>query len=123
MLLKAHLWDILFYFFILITFLQLCYYLFFFRRLAFYKIPVKEQSQQHPVSIVVCARDEAPQLAKNLPGVFFQSYPTTHEVIVVNHNSQDDTQYLQEGLNKSFKQLHAVNLTQEALGIPGKKYP
>jgi cellulose synthase/poly-beta-1,6-N-acetylglucosamine synthase-like glycosyltransferase len=123
MLLKAHLWDIVFYFFVLITFLQLCYYLFFFRRLAFYKIPAKEQSQQHPVTVVVCARDEAAQLAKNLPGIFFQSYPTTHEVIVVNHNSQDDTQYLLEGLNKTFKQLHAVNLTQEALGIPGKKYP
>lgn len=123
MLLKVHLWDIVFYFFVLITFLQLCYYLFLFRRLAFYRMPAKEQSQQHPVSVVVCARDEAAQLAKNLPGVFFQSYPTTHEVIVVNHNSQDDTQYLLEELNKSFKQLHAVNLTQEAKGIPGKKYP
>ncbi|MEO6915260.1 MAG: glycosyltransferase [Chitinophagaceae bacterium] len=123
MLLKVHLWEIVFYLFASITFIQLCYYLFLFRRLAYYKVPLKETSQQHPVSVVVCARDAASDLARNLPGIFFQSYPTTHEVIVVNHNSQDDTQYLLEGLHKSFKQLHAVNLSQEALGIPGKKYP
>jgi glycosyltransferase involved in cell wall biosynthesis len=42
---------------------------------------------------------------------------------VVNHNSQDDTRYLLDEFKKTFKQLNPVNLTQEALGIPGKKYP
>jgi hypothetical protein len=41
----------------------------------------------------------------------------------VNHNSQDETRYLLEEFKKTFKDLHIVNLEQEAKGIPGKKYP
>lgn len=79
--------------------------------------------QQHPVSVIICARDEAGNLTRNLPGLLVQQYHTTHEVIVVNHNSQDETKYLLEEFHKKFKQLHIVNLSQEAVGIPGKKYP
>jgi hypothetical protein len=42
---------------------------------------------------------------------------------VVNHNSQDDTRFLLDEFKKTFKGLHIVNLEQEAIGIPGKKYP
>ena len=123
MLFKIHWWEAVFYSFSLVTIIQLFYYLYFFRRLAFFKPKLKEKSQQHPLTVVVCARDEAANLARNLPGILVQTYPTTHEVIVVNHNSQDETPYLLEGLKKTFKNLQVVNLTQEAKGIPGKKYP
>ncbi len=92
-------------------------------RLAFYKAQPKSTSQTHPVSIIVCARDEAANLAKNLPGSLVQQYPTTHEVIVVDDNSYDDSKYVLEELQKTFKQLHVVLLTQEAKFIPGKKFP
>ena len=114
---------ILFVSFCVVTLIQLLYYWGFFSRLAFYKKPDKEKSQQHPVSVIVCARDEAPNLARNLPGLLVQTYSSTHEVIVVNHNSQDDTRYLLEEFKKTFKGLYVVNLEQEAKGIPGKKYP
>jgi cellulose synthase/poly-beta-1,6-N-acetylglucosamine synthase-like glycosyltransferase len=116
-------WAIVFYIFCTITLIQLFYYWFFFRHLAFYKEGSKEKSQQHPVSIIICARDEANNLVKNFPGVLVQTYPSTHEVIVINHNSQDETRYLLEEFKKTFKGLHLVNLEQEAKGIPGKKYP
>jgi cellulose synthase/poly-beta-1,6-N-acetylglucosamine synthase-like glycosyltransferase len=116
-------WLVIFYAFLIVTLIQVFYFLFFFSRVAFYKDHKKEKSQQHPVSVVVCARDEAANLGKNLPGVLVQSYPTTHEVIVVNHNSQDETKYLLDELKKTFRHLQPVNLTQEAKGIPGKKYP
>ena len=114
---------ILFVSFCVVTIIQLLYYWGFFSHLAFYKKPGKEKSQQHPVSVIVCARDEAPNLARNLPGLLVQTYSSTHEVIVVNHNSQDDTRYLLEEFKKTFKGLYVVNLEQEAKGIPGKKYP
>ena len=113
----------LFYFFCTVTAIQLFYYLFFFIRLAFYKPPVKQQSQEYPVSVIVCARDEAHQLAINLPGVLLQQYKTTHEVIVVNDNSEDDTKYVLEEFKKTFKELVIIPLTQEALMITGKKFP
>jgi cellulose synthase/poly-beta-1,6-N-acetylglucosamine synthase-like glycosyltransferase len=115
--------EIWFALFCLICFIQVFYYLWFFQRLAFFRKPSKDKSQQHPVSVIICARDEAANLAENLPGALSQTYPSTHEVIVVNHNSQDDTRYLLEEFKKTFKGLHIVNLEYEAKGIPGKKYP
>ena len=119
----AHWWQWLFYAFCIVTLIQLIYYWFVFNRLANYQSPSKDKSQQHPVSVIVCARDEAGNLAKNLPGLLVQQYPSTNEVIVVNHNSQDDTKYLLEEFKKTFKDLHIVTLHHEAKGIPGKKYP
>lgn len=78
---------------------------------------------EHAVSVIVCARDEADEIEVNLPGILVQSYRSTHEVVVVNDNSHDDTKYLLEGLYKQFKQLHIVELKQEAVHIPGKKFP
>ncbi len=115
--------QIVFYAFCLVTLIQLFYYLFFFIRLALYKAKPKPVSQTHPVSVVICARDEAANLAKNLPGALVQQYRTTHEVIVVDDNSFDDTKYLLEEFRKMYKQLHIVQLKQEAKLIPGKKFP
>ena len=115
--------EIVFAIFCLVTLIQLFYYLFFFQRLSFFKTNPKVKSQQHPVSVIICARDEAGNLAANLPGALVQTYPSTHEVVVVNHNSQDDTRYLLDEFKKTFKDLHIVNLEYEAIGIPGKKYP
>ena len=117
-------WDvIIFYILIAVTLVQIFYYLYFFRRLAYYQPREKQQSQEHPVSIIVCARDEDENLARNLPGVLVQDYNTTHEVIVVDDNSIDDSKYILGELQKKFKNLHVVPLTQEAKMIKGKKYP
>ena len=115
--------DLVFGIFCIVTAIQLFYYGWFFRRLAFFNKQNREKSQQHPVSVIICARDEAGKLALNLPGSLVQNYPSTHEVIVVNHNSQDDTRYLLDEFKKTFKGLHIVNLQHDAIGIPGKKYP
>ena len=113
----------LFIFFCFLVFVRLFYFSFFFARLAFYKEKKKETSRTHAVSVIICARDEAGNLAKNLPGVLVQDYNSTHEVIVVNDNSYDESKYLLEEIRKDFRQLHIVELTQEAKMIPGKKFP
>jgi glycosyltransferase involved in cell wall biosynthesis len=122
-LLKEHLPEIIFALFCLITLIQVFYYTFFYSRVALYKENTKQQSQQHPVSVVICARDEDENIARNLPGVLVQKYPSTREVIVVNDNSVDDSKYILEELQKTFKFLQIVNLKQEAKLISGKKYP
>lgn len=115
--------NIIFFVFCIITFVQLFYYLFFFLRLALHKTKPKNLSQTHPISVIICARDEAANLAKNLPGALVQKYNTTHEVIVVNDNSLDESKYVLEEYQRSFKQLQLVELKQEARFIPGKKFP
>ena len=102
---------------------QVFYYLFFYSRLAFYKEKQRTDSVEQPVSIVICARNEAGKLVSNLPGVLVQDYKTTHEIVLVNDNSEDETKYLIEEFRKSFKNLIPVNLTQEAKLIVGKKFP
>lgn len=116
-------WTIVFYTFCTVIAVQLFYYLFFFIRLALYKVPAKNNSVQYPVSVIVCARDEANNLAHNLPGVLVQDYKTTHEIVVVNDNSEDDSKYLLDEFKKSFKNLNHIELSQEAKLITGKKFP
>lgn len=103
--------------------LQLFYYFFFFLRLANYKAPPRFHSQEYPVSVIICAKDEAPNIAQNLPGILVQDYQTTHEVILVNDNSTDETKYLLDEFQKSFKNLNHLVLSQEAKMIVGKKFP
>ncbi len=114
---------IVFIVFCVVTAIQIFYYLLLFRRLAFYKAPIKTSSISQPVSVIICARDEAANLAKNLPGILVQDYKTTHEIIVVNDNSTDETKYIIDEYKRSFKNLINIELTQEAKLIMGKKFP
>jgi glycosyltransferase involved in cell wall biosynthesis len=115
--------QIIFIVFCVVAAVQIFYYLFFFRRLAFYEPPLKTANISQPVSVIICARDEADNLAKNLPGILVQDYKTTHEIIVVNDNSTDETKYVIDEYKKSFKNLVNIELTQEAKLIMGKKFP
>jgi glycosyltransferase involved in cell wall biosynthesis len=123
MMIPSILWDILFYGFCAVIAIQLFYYLYFFSRLATYQSPVKEDSTEHPVSVIICARDEADNLAKNLPGVLVQDYKTSHEIVVVNDNSLDEGKYVIDEFKHSFKNINHIQLTQEAKMISGKKFP
>lgn len=117
-------WKLLiFIFFCIVIAVQLFYYLYFFQRLANYVPPVKKASQQYPVSVIVCAKNEAANIVQNLPGILLQDYRSTHEIILVNDNSTDETKYLIEEFQKTFKNLQHLSLKQEAKMIPGKKFP
>jgi len=120
---RFYLPEILFSFFAFSALVQLFYYLWFFRRLAWFRPSHKMQTQEHPVSVIICARDEDENIARNLPGVLVQKYSSTHEVVVVNDNSVDDSKYILQELKKTFKFLNVIELTQEAKLIDGKKYP
>ena len=69
--------------------IQLFYYLFFYLSVYLYK-PAVRRSQKHPVSVIICARNESENLKKFLPAVLEQDYPD-YEVIVVNDCSEDNS--------------------------------
>lgn len=123
MMVSSEVWILIFILFCLAIAIQLYYYLFIFRKLAVFKPYPKIESQEFPVTVIICARDEADNLTKNLPGVLVQNYRSTHEVIVVNDNSGDESKYLLDEFKKMFKHLHIIPLIQEAKMIPGKKFP
>lgn len=91
--------------------------------MSFYKPKLKTTNQTHAVSVIICARDEANNLKENLPAVLEQEYASTHEVVLVNDNSFDESKYILEDFKKEHKQLQIVELTQEAKMITGKKFP
>ena len=123
MMLPPILWTLIFYTFCTVITIQVFYYLYFFSRLANYTEPVKEVTHEHPISVVICARDEAENLSKNLPGILVQEYKSTHEVVLVNDNSTDEGKYVIDEFQRSFKNINHLQLTQEAKMISGKKFP
>ena len=116
-------WESVFISFCTVIAVQVLYYLFLFTRLAFYKKPDNPQQQEQSLSVIVCARDEARNLLRNLPGILVQQYDTEHELIVVNDNSVDESRFILDEFKKSFVNLKSIELTQEAKLISGKKFP
>lgn len=56
------------------------------------------------VSVLICAKNEANQLSKNLPMVLLQK-EISYEVIVVNDQSEDDTQNILNNFQQKFAHL------------------
>lgn len=76
------------------------------------------------VSVIICARNEAANLAKNLPFILTQSYKDNtnndlFEVIVVNDNSIDDTQRVLTQLEKKYPHLRSIVSMPEDAGKKG----
>jgi len=69
--------------------IQLFYYYFFYLSVFTYKQNVPGKAS-HPVSVIICARNEAENLSNFLPAVLKQDYPD-YEVIVVNDCSEDNS--------------------------------
>jgi biofilm PGA synthesis N-glycosyltransferase PgaC len=69
--------------------IQLFYYFFFYLAVYIHKSSVADIAI-HPVSVIICARNEAENLRNFLPAVLEQDYPD-YEVIVVNDCSEDNS--------------------------------
>jgi poly-beta-1,6-N-acetyl-D-glucosamine synthase len=98
---------------------QLFYYLKIFRKLAFYKEDKPEVKDQ-PVSVVICAKNEAKNLHKNIPLYFSQNYPE-FQVVVVNDCSADESEEILEEFEKKYPNLHVVTLKEDNINDHDKK--
>ncbi len=113
--------SILLIVFIFAFFVQMIYYLFIFRK-AIKKTPPLNLSKEkkHPVSVIICARNEAKNLRKNLPSFLEQDYPD-FEIIVVNDCSEDDTAEILDALALKHKQLKICTIKKDRKFTHGKK--
>ncbi|MBK8502342.1 MAG: glycosyltransferase [Saprospiraceae bacterium] len=68
---------------------------------------LESSGQTFPVSVIICARNEAHNLQKFLPMVLKQEYPC-FEVILVDHASQDNTASIVSNLVESYANLRYV---------------
>lgn len=107
---------------VLATLVQLIYYWIIYGKVAFFKQKNEFVRSDQPVSVIVCARDEYYNLQENLPLLLSQDY-STYEVVVVNHGSEDETNYLLRDLADVHKNLKIVNVSQDLNFFTGKKFP
>ncbi len=102
-------------------FIQFLYLLFIFSRLAFFRTKQQEQALI-PVSVIIAARDESDNLYENLPMILSQDYPD-FEVIVVNHQSVDDSNWLLIAFQQQYKNLRVIDIPKNKHLRAGKKFP
>lgn len=118
--------TLLIFLFVFSFIIQLIYWCFLFSKLANFKsLPQKTQNgerKEQSVSIIICARNEAENLEKNLPRILNQNY-RSFEVVVVNDNSNDNTYNVLLKCKKLYSNLQVINLDAKPLGMVGKKFP
>jgi glycosyltransferase involved in cell wall biosynthesis len=106
----------------LVILLQLFYYILLFFRFSFHKQKPLLPYDGLPISIVISAKDEAHILLKTLPEIASQNYPN-FEVVVVNDNSTDDTEFVIKDCASRYPNIRLVNLSSSVTNIYGKKFP
>jgi glycosyltransferase involved in cell wall biosynthesis len=104
---------------ILTLLIQLIYYLGVFVRFAFYRA-VPGTSPKEPVSVIICARNEAENLDKFLPIILTQDYPV-YEVIVVNDCSTDHTEDVLNKFAVQYPILRTSAIKEDKKFSHGKK--
>lgn len=100
--------------------IQLFWVLYFFARIAFHRH--KKNPNHPPVSVIIAARNEEDNLFKLLPKILEQKYPK-FEVIVVNHQSLDNSSYVLKALTRVYPHLKIIELKRNEHIRNGKKLP
>lgn len=113
----------LFWFFFAAIAIQCGYAFYFFTRI--YTLQPKRTiaiDNNLPISIIICAKNEAHNLAENLPLLLTQNY-SHYEVIVVDDASTDNTQAILARLKNEYPHLHTVTINaKERRSFKGKKF-
>ncbi len=74
------------------------------------------------LSVIIAARNESENLFRNLPFILEQDYPE-FEVIVINHQSIDDSKYILQAYEKQYSNLRIIELERSKHLKYGKKLP
>jgi biofilm PGA synthesis N-glycosyltransferase PgaC len=107
--------------FIFCFLVQLYFSLFVHLKLALLPITELEASGLKPLTVIICARNEAANLQENLPVVLNQNYPD-FEVIVVNDRSWDGTKDVLKDFEDKYPNLKVVTVAEGSKFIAGKKF-
>ncbi len=103
--------TLLFYIFIGVTLINVTFYVFY----MFFAFAKDNSQPSHhsypPVSVIICSKNEAKNLKKNIPKILSQDY-SLFEVILINDASYDETGDIIEAFaleNKNVEEVHVVN--------------
>ena len=117
------LWAYLLFSAIVLGAIQLFYVFNFYARFAYKKSKATDnQGNFPPISVIIAARNESDNLYEHLPTILSQDYPN-YEVIVVNNQSIDDSNWILTAFAQQFPQLKVVEISRSPHLKPGKKLP
>jgi glycosyltransferase involved in cell wall biosynthesis len=112
--------DILLYTFVVAVVIQVIYFLFFFGKFAFLK-ELKKVPHSFPISVLICAKNEAENLKKFLPSVLEQDY-SNFQIVLINDASYDDTFEVMEEFAHKHSNIKLVNVVNNEAFWANKKY-
>lgn len=106
--------------FVVITVIQVIYYLFIFGSFAFGK-NLKNNIYRPPVSVIVCAKNEAENIKNFFPLLINQNYPE-FEIVLIDDASSDATLDLFEAYEKQYANVKLVKVQNNETFWGNKKY-
>lgn len=112
--------DVIYYAFIVIVFFQVICYTLLYGRFAFLKSE-KATSKNIPISVIICAKNEAENLKKFLPNIIHQDYPD-FEIVLINDASHDETLEVMEAFANQYSNIKIVNVKNIEAFWGNKKY-
>jgi glycosyltransferase involved in cell wall biosynthesis len=111
---------VLFYVFVAFTGIQIIYYL------TFSSILFKKKKQiknylEHPISVIIFAKNKGKELQKYLPYILEQEYKK-FEIILINNASSDDTDEILESFKEKHSNLKIIDVENNEAFWGKKKY-
>jgi glycosyltransferase involved in cell wall biosynthesis len=113
--------DSIFYSFTIVVFIQCIYYLFVFGKFAFSKLKPTQNPNQPPVSVIICAKNEAENLKRFIPTLIAQDYPE-FEIVLINDASSDATLEVMEAFAAAHANIKIVDVKSVETFWGNKKY-
>lgn len=112
--------NIIFYVFIGIVAIQLLYYVGIFSKFAFAK-PQIITPKRIPVSVIVCAKNEAEKVKQFVPILATQDYPD-YEIVLIDDASSDETLDIFEAFEKQYSNIRLVKVENNEAFWGNKKF-
>ena len=106
--------------FSVVIFINCCYYLLF-TKFSFLKISNEKPTALQPISLLICAKNEAENLKINIPFWLGQDYDN-FEIIFINDASHDETLNVMEKFAKEDSRIQIVNVENNEAFWGNKKY-
>lgn len=113
--------TVLFYALVVITVVQIIYFL------SFSLIPFKRQNsdknvvKKHSVSVIIYIKNNVQQLIDNLPSILEQKY-ADFEVLLINHSSFDESLDVIKKFQQTYTNIRVINVENQEAFWDNKKY-
>jgi len=112
--------SVLFYSFVVFTAIQIIYYLVF-SSFLFKTNKNKKNALDIPISVIVCAKNEAENLQNFLPSILNQEYPN-FDIVLINDASSDETLQVMETFESQHSNIKIINVENIEAFWGNKKY-